>query len=1063
MKPIKLTMKAFGSYGQETTIDFTRPTQKLFLITGDTGAGKTTIFDAITYALYGKNSSILNEKNGFELQSQFDDGSTPPYVDFTFSEMQNGQECTYKIHRELHHLHKNKSGKNAYRPLSEKITLILPGEDEYLGDIPKKINEIVGLTRSQFMQVAMLAQGEFMKLLRTESKNKKIIFRQLFKTEIFERLIDEIKTRNKAMQGELNLILKKCQSHIETLTLPDNLPADNPLPSLKARLCQTTPNIAEMETLLQELNALIEKYQKEVKNQQENWNELAKQRDQLNAQIAKAQELSKAYANLDHLQEQKKELDSEQKTQSKNEQLAQGIIQAYEIKGIYDRLSDKEKDLTNTQKQKADTEKLLPAQEKAVADAQADERNAQLNAQKTAAAYTAIKTKVDDALKQLLALEDAKKELASAQRQLAAAQKNQDNTQLEQTNYTQKLNLWQKRVHELEQVKASLAKAESRQETLQQWTSACISLTNLQAKLQQAEQQASAAREKFLQDQTAYNQARDEYDKSHQQYLNDQAGILAAELKENTPCPVCGSLEHPHPYVPQGNKKSIERRDLNALEKRKNTLNDAQIQSAGNAKGANEKAFSLQEQFTRQLNELQQNITTLAHIEIPAEDALPAIENILKKWQRKNTADITEFTAQNAELDKIQVALAKSTDELRCLQAAMEQAAAAVQAADGKCQSIQGRIATLTQQQAYADSQTAQDELKQAGQTRDKAHLTLTTAQNTTRKALNILQASKTILSECLRKLPLLQNETAELQKQYEIACQARNLTDTAWKSLTDSYSLKQGKEMLQACQEYKEQCKALQGQKKALLATIGEQKRPDMLPLAEQQQKIDHQWKEAGTTLQALRHLLQQNSSVADYLKKNLAQRDAKISDAAALNSLCERLSGSVKGEANLDIETYVQRYYFERILYSANIRFNEMSGGQYEMRLAAPEDRTKKGEHGLDLNIFSTVTGQERDIKTLSGGESFMAALSLALGLSDQIQRSSSSINLDIMFIDEGFGSLDDHARSQAIKVLKRLSNGDKLIGIISHVTELKQEIDNMLIVSKNDNGSHVEWQIS
>ena len=1061
MKPIKLTMKAFGSYGEETTIDFTRPNQKLFLITGDTGAGKTTIFDAITYALYGKNSSMMNSKNGLEIQSQYADFSLPPYVDFTFSEIQNGQECIYKIHRELHHLHKNKSGKNAYRPISEKITLLLPDNNAYIGDIQKKINEIIGLTREQFMQVAMLAQGEFMKLLRTESKDKKVIFRQLFKTEIFQRLVDEIKTRNKAMQGELNLILKKCQSHIETLALPDNLPADNPLPSLKARLCQTSPNIAEMETLLQELNALIEEYQKEVQNQQNHWNELSRQRDQLNAQIAKTQELSKNYANLDQLLEQEKDLAAEQETQSKNEQLAQGIIQAYEIKGIYDRLSDKEKDLRKTQDQKENTEKLLPEQNTMVEQAQTAEVNAQVNAQKTIAAYTAIKTKVDDALKQMMALETAQKELTTAKKQLATAQKTQANTQKEQTDYTQKLNLWQKRVHELEHVKAALAKAESRQETLRKWTAACTALTNLQKQLQQAGQKASAAQEKFLQDQAAYKQAQEEYEHAHQQYLNDQAGILAEELTANTPCPVCGSLEHPHPYVPQGNKKPIERGELNALEKRKNTLNDAQIQSAGNAKGANEKAESLREQFTRQLNELQQNITSLTHIERPF--ALTDIENILQKWQKKNTADITTFTVQTAELDKIQAALARSTDELNHLQKAMEQASAAVQAADGCCKSIQGRITTLHQQQTYANSQTAQAELRQAEQTRDKAQHTLTAAQNTTRKAQAVLQSSKTILSECLRKLPLLQNEVTNLQEQYQKACEERKLSAAAWKSLTESYSLTQGKNIQQACQKYKEQQKTLQGKKAALLTTIGEQKRPELCPLTQRQQDIDSQWKTADHALQTTRHLLQQNSSIAAYLTRNLAQRDAKISAAAALNSLCERLSGSVKGEASLDIETYVQRYYLEKILYAANIRFSEMSGGQYELRLAAPEDRNKKGEHGLDLNIFSTVTGQERDIKTLSGGESFMAALSLALGLSDQIQLSSSAINLDIMFIDEGFGSLDDHSRSQAIKVLKRLSNGDKLIGIISHVTELKQEIDNQLIVRKDNNGSHVHWQIS
>jgi exonuclease SbcC len=163
------------------------------------------------------------------------------------------------------------------------------------------------------------------------------------------------------------------------------------------------------------------------------------------------------------------------------------------------------------------------------------------------------------------------------------------------------------------------------------------------------------------------------------------------------------------------------------------------------------------------------------------------------------------------------------------------------------------------------------------------------------------------------------------------------------------------------------------------------------------------------------------------------------------------------------MDIETFVQRHYLTQILAAANRHFSEMSAGQFELRLIAIDDAGQGKNRGLDLMVYSTVTGKVRDIKTLSGGESFMAALSLALGLADQIQANTSAINLDIMFIDEGFGSLDDHSRSQAIKVLKRLSNGDKLIGIISHVTELKQEIDNQLIVRKNDKGSHVEWQIS
>ena len=163
------------------------------------------------------------------------------------------------------------------------------------------------------------------------------------------------------------------------------------------------------------------------------------------------------------------------------------------------------------------------------------------------------------------------------------------------------------------------------------------------------------------------------------------------------------------------------------------------------------------------------------------------------------------------------------------------------------------------------------------------------------------------------------------------------------------------------------------------------------------------------------------------------------------------------------MDIETFVQRYYLERILYAANLRFGDMSAGQFELRMVEDDQAGEGKNRGLDLMVYSTVTGKVREVRTLSGGESFMAALSLALGMADQIQENSAAINLDVMFIDEGFGSLDDHSRDQAIRVLQRMASGSKLIGIISHVTELKQEIEDQLIVTKDEEGSHVRWQIS
>ena len=181
-----------------------------------------------------------------------------------------------------------------------------------------------------------------------------------------------------------------------------------------------------------------------------------------------------------------------------------------------------------------------------------------------------------------------------------------------------------------------------------------------------------------------------------------------------------------------------------------------------------------------------------------------------------------------------------------------------------------------------------------------------------------------------------------------------------------------------------------------------------------------------------------------------------------ARLDRLYRILSGNVSG-SRMDLETYVQRYYLERILQAANRRFRDMSAGQFELRMVEIGKAGEGKNRGLDLMVYSNITGREREVRTLSGGESFMAALALALGMSDQIRENSSSINLDIMFIDEGFGSLDEHSRNQAVKVLLEMAEGSRLIGIISHVTELKQEIEDQLLVSKDESGSHVRWQLS
>ena len=218
----------------------------------------------------------------------------------------------------------------------------------------------------------------------------------------------------------------------------------------------------------------------------------------------------------------------------------------------------------------------------------------------------------------------------------------------------------------------------------------------------------------------------------------------------------------------------------------------------------------------------------------------------------------------------------------------------------------------------------------------------------------------------------------------------------------------------------------------------------------------------EALKELEEIRGYYRENTRVYQALEPVMEKRGRIMEKHRKLDDLYNLLGGKVSG-GRMDIETFVQRYYLERILYAANRRFQEMSAGQFELRMKDIDKAGVGKNRGLDLMVYSTVTGKEREVRTLSGGESFMAALSLALGMADQIQESAASVNLDIMFIDEGFGSLDDHSRDKAVRVLQDMANGSKMIGIISHVTELKQEIEDQLIVTKDEDGSHVRWQIS
>ena len=1062
MKPCKLTLQAFGSYGPKTEIDFSIPQQNLFLITGDTGAGKTTIFDALVFALYGENSSNTNKKASTDMQSQYVGRDVTPFVELSFSEIEHGEEHLYTVHRIPHHFRKRLRGQGGDIETKEELTLTLPDGSNFngkIGEINDKLQEIVGLSKEQFMQVGMIAQGEFMELLRLESSKKKEIFRRLFNTEIFDRIVLELKKRNAIMQDELKNLLQRCQGMVEGLSLPAETDAE--LLSLKARIQQAkTVSIVDIEELLAKLLPYCAALSAQSTALQQAYTEATAQRDTSKQAYDAAIALDHAYQELDRITAQETDLTSQKDIQMQKAQLGHSINTAYKISVFYQRWQDKQNNLNRLIAQEKQQTEVLPQLKSAAKTAQEELEQAKRSQHSALQAFSALEATVKAAKKRLQQLADLQTQETTWHKEVQTAQQNLTKARQQEDAYTQQVSTWHKRRNELSNVSQELEKCHNRIERLQNWHKENLRLTTLQQDIAKAQQATEQAQKKYKQAQENHRQAQAIYNTQQKLFLDAQAGLLAETLQTGVPCPVCGSTEHPAPHCLAEDAKPLERQELEKLAQKVTDLNQQQNQLAEQAGKASTNLQNSQQLFAEGLTRLCQSLAD--YIPLPAAPQLADIKPHLSKWQVLLQQKQENLKKQAEELTYIQQQLAASEEKTAQLKAAVAAAEQRYHQADSKLKEIQGQQKTLTTQTPYDSEAAANEALAGAREKLTIAQTNMQQAETANARATADCQQAEILIQDAAEKRPLLTKERDAAFKEYQQICSRLDMEEHIWQPLVRDYNAADGEKLLQEYQHYKDMLTNLQGRKQAQITFIADRPRPDIAKRKSQQEKDHAIWQELSQQVQSCQQSLSHNQAVAESLQKALTTRTGKLDSAARLEGLYNRLSGKISGY-RMDIETFVQRHYLTQILAAANRRFAEMSAGQFELRLISINDAGQGKNRGLDLMVYSTVTGRERDIKTLSGGESFMAALSLALGLSDQIQANTSAINLDIMFIDEGFGSLDDHSRTQAIKVLKRLSGGDKLIGIISHVSELKQEIDNQLIVRKNDKGSHVTWQIS
>ena len=1061
MKPLRLKMQAFGSYGKETTIDFEKVNQNLFLITGDTGAGKTTIFDAIVFALYGEASSSSNKKEGVVLQSQYVSYEYEPFVELVFSERSGEEQEIYTVRRVPRHLKLITRGANKGKAKENtgSVSLIMPDGMEYpTKETDRKIQEIVGLTKSQFMQVAMIAQGEFMDLLRAKSDDKKVIFRKLFNTEMYQDIVNELANRKRTKEKEIAVLRTQCQSDLGRVCIPEEYESEK-LKELKTQMADG--EMSRLSDFLDELELLCNWLSEHTLAAENAYRKAGKDRDAKNEAYTRAEGLLKWFEQLDAAEQKLKECEADKAKTEELLSLISRIRDAYEIQGNYALLEDARKHLKDMEEALQAQENALPALKEAREKAENTEKESKQIRDQEIQNHSKTVEKVEKALEIFGQINVLRMRVEADKKANDAAAKTTKKACETQEKLDQQETKWKAQSEELAETEKKLVIAENKKQEADAVSQEIQEVRALGKQAERCRQIAIKTRDDYAKTTKDYETANAEYEELRRRFLNAQAGFLAEKLEPGKPCPVCGSTEHPHPHQKSVDHVDISEEKLQIMQENVDKLRKKQEQESGESAAANSEYKTRKDTYVESVHKLQARLHRSIS-SITEETTVTEMSNALELWKQQTEAELEKLASEEKLLFRIRENLQKMDEQKKELQEKLEKCRKDEKTAAEKLAASEAELKNMKGSSEFQTKEDAEEALRQSEKARNHAEKIYAKASKEAEVTLNTQKQAEALISRYQHELPEQKRLADERDSSYIEIMENKKMNEEAWKELVETYSRIAAEEFQQTVTVYDRKKAAAEAGKTAAQNAIGEANRPVLKEIQKEKEAAEAAYLEAEKIYDRLRINNRDNREVLDSLLSKLEERKTLLEEHARIDALYRMTSGNVSG-ARMDLETYVQRYYLERILYAANRRFQEMSAGQFELRMYDLEKAGEGRNRGLDLMVYSTVTGKEREIRTLSGGESFMAALSLALGMADQIQQSSAAINLDMMFIDEGFGSLDEHSRNQAVRVLQEMAEGSRLIGIISHVSELKQEIEDQLIVNKDENGSYVKWQIS
>ena len=918
MRPVYLKIAAFGPYSDITELDMTRlGSSGIYLITGDTGAGKTTIFDAICFALFGKPSGDIRENS--MLRSKYASPDVATEVELVFED----KGKTYRVKRNPEYMRPSKRGDGETRQAAG-AELILPDGTAITKEkaVTEKIIEITGVDRNRFTQIAMIAQGEFLKLLHAETKDRQKIFRDIFRTGYYQELQEKLKDETNSLIRKYENVKGSISQYIDGISVGGESLNREVLEEKKKNGIPFGEAAELIDKILNEDTALEYSLREALSN---NEKELA----EFNEQKRKISEYEKAYR--EHAENAEKLKIYLEREKSLGEEISKENLRREYIDVKAREAAEIELQYTDYDNLEVLNKKLGQAYVKLK------------NSQNKKSENERLESKLKDEISYLKKDQEAVKDSGELKQKLI--------------NY---IRIIKDRLREIDELNSYISE-----------------LNQLEIKL-------SKAQEEYLKYSSMAQKSQNEYMSLNRAFLDDQAGVLALTLAEGSPCPVCGSLSHP--CKARIKKSSPTQDEVNKAREYSERAAAEASKKSENANALRGKAEAMSETIYNRLSENYRKIELSSIADILIKKKKEYMTKMSDAEEKLKTAE--KNILRNQQINKLIPEKEKILEDIKFI---TNEALKNISAEQTNIEQYNQQILKLKSRLRYEDKKSAEE----------KVNL-IRSEINDIRKGMEKLQK---LFEECKERINLIKGSISQQEK---------SMSARPDGSLTEINS---------KIHFYEEQ--------RALIMKSGKDVHARIV----------------------------QNKSVKENIEIRL-EDILKIENKLSLvKSLSDTANGNLNGKERIMLETYIQTNYFDHIIDRANIRLMIMTNGRYELK-RKKNSSNFRSQSGLELDVTDHYNGTERSVKTLSGGESFMASLALALGLSDEIMSSAGGIRLDTMFVDEGFGSLDEESLHQAMTALSSLADGNRLVGIISHVSELKERINNQIIVTRErSGGSKVE----